>query len=45
MPNAATLGCKTMCPVVTPGIPPIPHINGGTIISGVMVHLLIQILY
>jgi uncharacterized Zn-binding protein involved in type VI secretion len=34
MPNAATLGCKTMCPIITPGIPPVPHISGGTIISG-----------
>ncbi len=34
MPNAATLGCKTICPIVTPGTPPIPHASGGMIISG-----------
>ena len=34
MPNAATLGCKTICPMITPGIPPMPHSSGGTIISG-----------
>ena len=34
MPNAATLGCKTMCPLSSPTTPPIPHAVGGTIISG-----------
>ena len=41
MPSAATLGCKTMCPLITPGVPPIPHATGGTIISGA-VNVLIE---
>lgn len=33
MPNAAVLGSKTFCPLLTPGTPPVPH-TGGTIITG-----------
>jgi uncharacterized Zn-binding protein involved in type VI secretion len=34
MPNAATITNKHVCPLVTPGIPPIPHSAGGIINAG-----------
>ena len=33
MPPAARLGDMHMCPMVTPGVPPIPHV-GGPILVG-----------
>ncbi|ACE06426.1 MAG: PAAR domain-containing protein [Candidatus Amoebophilus sp.] len=34
MPGAATITHKHICPLVTPGLPPIPHAAGGVIIKG-----------
>lgn len=34
MPPAARVLSKVLCPLVTPGIPPIPHAAGGVIIEG-----------
>ena len=33
MPNAAILGTNFICPIVTPGAPPVPH-AGGAIVKG-----------
>jgi len=33
MPNAAVVGSKTFCPLLTPGTPPVPH-TGGTVVTG-----------
>ena len=33
MPNAATIGTNSICPMVTPGTPPAPH-AGGFIMQG-----------
>ena len=34
MPSAATITNKHTCPLVTPGLPPIPHAAGGIIMKG-----------
>ena len=34
MPPAAILLNKHMCPMITPGVPPIPHAGGGMVILG-----------
>ena len=28
MPPASFIGCMHVCPMVTPGVPPIPHVGG-----------------
>lgn len=34
MPPAATMLSRILCPLVTPFIPPIPHVAGGVILEG-----------
>jgi uncharacterized Zn-binding protein involved in type VI secretion len=34
MPGAATITHKHVCPLVTPGLPPIPHAAGGIVNKG-----------
>jgi len=34
MPPAAVILNKHICPMVTPGVPPVPHAGGGMIVLG-----------